>query len=255
MNISTVTATMTGGLHHLARLMPSLAPENLEVVIVDNASKDGTTNFLSSYDCTIKVNKTNLNFAKANNQGAKVSSGDYIIFLNNDTVVTKGFAMEMYKVFELDPKIAVVGCAIFTMDLPRKLQHAGICFTEDYVPYELGMPIPSIFPGISAGDPRVRSVREVPAVTAACMMVKRDAFFEVGGFDEGYINGWEDTDLILKLREKGYKCWYTGKTEIYHKHFGSTGRFKFEAQNRSRYDSIWVNTGRAREILGEFRNA
>jgi len=254
-NISVIIPTMTGGLSHLAGLMPTLAPENLDVVIVDNGSRDGTTNFLSQYECTLRINKTNLGFSRANNQGAKLAQGEYLLFLNNDTQVIHGFAEEMRRTFELDPRIGIVGCLIYTMNLPRKVQHAGICFTQDYVPYELGLPIPSVAPGILNNDPRVSMVHEVPAVTAACMMVKKSVFEELGGFDEAYINGWEDTDLVLKARERGYKVWYTGKTYITHKHFGSMGRMKYEGQNRNRYDEIWVNSGRAKKILGEFRHA
>lgn len=250
--VSVIIPTTTNGFTHLARLMPTLAPEkDLEVIIIDNNSKDGTCNYLSNYECTIKVNKVNQGFSKSNNYGARIAKGDYLLFLNNDTVVSPGFAQEMLKTFDLDPKIGVVGCLIYTMDSPHKVQHAGVVFTPDYLPYELGLDIPSIAPAIPKGDPRVRSVREVPSVTAACMMVKRSVFEEVNGFDEGYKNGWEDTDLCLRIREKGYKVWYTGQTHVYHKHFGSVGRFNFELQNKSRYDSIWVSSGRAKQLLGE----
>jgi len=249
--------TTIGGLMHLAILMPLLSEEkDCEIIIIDNASRDGTCNYLSQYECTIKVNKNNLGFSKAHNQAAKIAKGEYLLLLNNDTRITPGFISEMINTFECDPKIGIVGCLIYTMDNPKKVQHAGICFTQDYVPYELGLEIPSISPGIPVNDDRVRSVRPVPAVTAACMMVKREVWDAVGGLDEEYINGWEDTDFVLKARELGYKVWYTGNTHIFHKHFGSVnaGRFKHEQANRARYDDIWVHTGRAQAALKGWRN-
>lgn len=252
--VSVMIPTTFNGLLHLAGLMPLLSQEkDTELIIVDNASRDGTCNYLANYDCTIKINKTNLGFSKANNQAAKIAQGDYLLLLNNDTTIIPGFIGEMVNTFECDPKIGVVGCLIFTMDNPKKVQHAGIMFTNNYVPYELGLEIPDVAPGIVANDDRVRSVRPVPSVTAACMMVKREVWDKVGGLDEEYVNGWEDTDFVLKARELGYKVWYTGKTHIYHKHFGSYGRFKMEAENRQRYDNIWVNTGRAKNALQGFR--
>lgn len=248
--------TMLGGFIHLARLMPLLAQtckeEGAEIIVVDNASRDGTCNYLSNYDLTIRVNKTNRGFSQAHNQAARIAQGEFLLLLNNDTVVKPGFITEMKRVFELDSKIGIVGCLIYTMDAPKKVQHAGVCFTPDYVPYELGLEIPSIAPGIPNNDPRVMSVREVPSVTAACMMVRRSVWEEVGGMDEEYKNGWEDNDFVLRVREKGYKVWYTGRTHIYHKHFGSIGRLAFEAQNRARFDALFVHNGRAKAILGNF---
>jgi O-antigen biosynthesis protein len=253
--VSVLIPTMTQGLTHLAKLLPRLAMEpNIEIIIIDNNSKDGTTGYLSNYDCTVKINKVNLGFAKANNQAAKIAQGDYLLLLNNDTAITEGFVQKMLEVFDKDEKIGIVGSLIYTLGSPKKVQHAGVMFTPDYVPYELGLEVPSIAPGITISDIRVPSVREVPAVTAACMMIKKSVWFEIGGLDEEYINGWEDTDFCLKVREKGYKIFYTGQTSIYHQRFGSVGRLAKESQNRQRYDDIWVHTGRAKKILGDFIN-
>jgi GT2 family glycosyltransferase len=254
--VSVIVPSTTGGLVYLSRLMPILSREpDTQIIIIDNNSHDGTTNFLGTYDCLIKVNNPGKSFSQSNNQGAKLAQGDYLLFLNNDTIPQEGFIQEMRATFNLDPKIGIVGTLLYTMDNPKKIQHAGVYFTQDYVPYELGLPIGDFAPGILVNDPRAKLTREVPSVTAACMMVKREVFNDVGGFDENYINGWEDTDFVLKVRELGYKVWYNGNTHVYHQHFGSRsqGRFKFENQNRQRYDDIWVNTGRAKAVLGEFR--
>lgn len=243
--------TTIGGFQYLARLMPLLAPEaienNAEIIIVDNASRDNSLNYLSNYDCTVKVNKTNLGFAKAHNQAAKLAQGDYLLLLNNDTIVFPGWIKAMKEVFAQDDKIGVVGCLIYLMDGPKKIQHAGIMFTTEGLPYELGMDIPDYAEAIPLNDPRAHTVREVPAVTGACMMIKRQCWDEVQGFDEGYINGWEDTPFCLKARELNWKVFYTGKTYIKHKHFGSrhAGRFANEAANRAKYEADWVVNGRA----------
>jgi O-antigen biosynthesis protein len=251
--VSVITPTITGGLQHLSRLIPALTQneKDIEIIIIDNDSRDGTVNYLSNFDCLIKVNKIRKNFSESNNQGAKYASGDYLLFLNNDTIGDAGFIEKMVKTFDLDPQIAIVGCLLYLMDPPKRVQHAGVYFTDNFVPYELGLEVPSMVPALPLQDPRVKETREVPSVTGACMMIRADVFWEVGGFDEGYKTGWEDTDLVLKAREKGYKVWYNGDAVVYHKHFGSknAGRFAYEAENRQRYDDIWVNTGRAKAIL------
>ncbi len=255
-DVSIQIPTCFGGFTYIANLLPHLREEaknsNAEIIIVDNYSKDGTTGYLANYDCTVKINTANLGFSKAHNQAARIAQGNYLLLLNNDTMITPGFINEMKKTFEIDPKIGIVGCLIWLMD--RKLvQHAGVMFTQDYLPYELGLEVPSVAPGIPNNDPRVLSVREVPSVTFACVMIKREVWDAVGGLDEGYRSGWEDTDFVLKAKELGYKVWYNGKTSIKHKKHGTSGRFQYEKENRERYDSIWIATERAKKIVRDFR--
>jgi GT2 family glycosyltransferase len=195
------------------------------------------------------VNKQNRGFAKGLNQGARIAQGDYILLLNNDTIVFPDFLTEMENTFAFDAHIGIVGCLIFKSDT-NQVQHAGVQFTKDCFPYELGLEIPEISKEIPKNDPRVRAVRNVPAVTGCCMMIKKKLWNEIGGLDEEYINGWEDVDFCLKAREKGAYVYYNGRTSIYHKHFGSAGRFKYERENRDRYAKIWVETGRAKIALG-----
>lgn len=257
MKVSVMIPTTVGGFTYLAKLLPILAQEpDSEMIIIDNCSRDGTLNYLTNYNCTVVVNKQNLGFSKGNNQGGRIAQGEYILCLNNDTMIKPGLIEEMVKTFELDPKIGIVGCLIYLMDTSaKKVQHAGVMFTDEYLPYELGLEIASVAPGILPSDTRVTSVREVPSVTAACMMVKKEVWDKVGGFDEAYINGWEDQDFCLKARELGYKIWYTGKTFIHHRHFGSksVGRFTHESENRNLFDRTWVASGRAKKVLGDFR--
>lgn len=249
--VSIMIPTMTGGFTHLARLMPLLSKEpESEIIVIDNNSKDGTCNYLSNYQCTIIVNDVNRGFAYANNQAARIARGDYLLLLNNDTIINPGLIEKMLEVFTVDSQTAIVGCCIFGVELPKKILHAGVYFTPDYVPYELGQPVPGFAPGLTMNDERVSSIREVPAVTAACLMIKKSIYNEVEGLNEAYRNGWEDNDLCLRVREKGYKIFYTGKTHVLHRKFGSPGRFAHEIANRQLYDSTWIHSGRVQKIIG-----
>jgi GT2 family glycosyltransferase len=257
--ISIITPTTRGGLTYLASLVPTVEMQTAEheLIVVDNASRDGTSNYLGNHDCIIKVNSIKMNFSQSNNYGATLSHGDYLLFLNNDTFLQPNLLEEMLRVFEIDEKIGVVGCQLRLMST-NKVHHAGIMYTDKYEPYELGLSTPFGIPELPNNDPRITSTREVPSVTSACMMVKKNVFYETGGgFDEKYIFGWEDVDFNLKVKEKGYKIYYTGRSFAHHKHFGGKdqGRFRYEKENRARYEEIWMNTGRAKAILGDFREA
>lgn len=246
--VTVVIPTTTSGFGHLAKLMPSLSPEKLHTVIVDNDSLDGTAQYLANFDCTVVHNKTKRSFAYSCNQGAKLSDNKYLLFLNNDTRVLPNFALEMVSVAE-ERNAAVVGCPIFLME-GGGVQHAGIYLTDEGFPYELGRPIPDKAPGIKNDDYRVRQTREVPAVTAVAVLVNREKFWKVGGFDENYLTGWEDVDLCFKLREAGESIWYAGNATVYHKLHGSrnVGRFTYEEQNRDRFCKRWVENGKTKEL-------
>lgn len=257
--ISIIIPTTLGGFVHIAGLLPSIGKEaetrDAEIIIVDNASRDNTLAYIGTqnpFNVKIIVNKLNEGYAKGNNQGARIAEGEYLLFLNNDTVAEPGLLYHMLETFDRSEDVGVVGCRI--MNDGGKLQHIGVCFTQGYVPYELGSEVPEISPAISNDDKRIYDTRPVPSVTGACLMIKRSVFDDVGGWNEQFINGWEDTDLVLRVREKGYSVWYSGTAGIRHKKHGSinAGRFRFEAQNRKLYDDIWVHTGRAKDVLKGF---
>lgn len=254
--ISVIIPTVTGGFEHLAKLLPDLSAEiqNLhgEIIVIDNNSMDGTANFLSNFACTVIHNKERRSFSKSMNQGTKIAQFPHILYLNNDVRIVRGFAKKMLNTFSKDPNCGIVGCKIWR-ERDKKLQHAGVYFTDIGAPYELGLPIDGFSTGLNGNDPRSFSIREVPSVTACCMLVKREVW-DRNNFDEEYINGWEDTDFVLKARESGYTVWYNGQAEIYHVHMGSrsVGRLAFESQNRARYDSVWINTRRVHEALRNY---
>lgn len=252
--VSVIIPTTKGGIVYLTKLIPILSQEEVEIIIINNNSKDGTMNYLTNWNVKVINNQTPMNFSQSNNEGVTIAKHENILFLNNDTIPQPGFTKVMAeRLGEYD----IIGTLIYTMTNPKKVQHIGVCFNQDYVPYELGLPVPELSPGIPPGDHRVRQEREVPSVTACCMMTTKTFFNKVGGFDEEYQNGWEDTDFVLRAREKGGKVWYTGKTWIFHKGSGSAnvGRFLKEKENRDRYDRIWVHTGRAKTVLDGFREA
>lgn len=199
-------------------------------------------------------------FAKNNNDMAKKATTPYVLFLNSDTVPHEGFVEEMEKILDLHKQIGVVGCKlVYVQDVCKsvvfekqkftrngkagKVQHAGIMFTK-------GMPLPYEYgDGLDVDDPTVNVGRPVGAVTGACMMVRQSEFLELGGFDENFVNGWEDTDLCLRYVEKGYLSYYQPKALVEHYYSSSEDRHKKEDDNVAYWKEKWIQSGKIFKIF------
>lgn len=249
--VSIITATTMDGAKFLKQMLPIAKREpNAEVIVVDNKSFDDTEEVCKAHGVVYIKNEENMGFAVANNQGASVAKGDKLLFLNNDTIPTPGFSGAMGGFLD-DPmhnegaKMGIVGVKL-VYDLNQdRVQHAGIAFTNTGYPYEFGN-------GKGAGDSEVNSEREMNAVTAACFITYKDLFQEVGGFYEGYRNGWEDVELCLRMREMGRRIIYTPSICIRHVHMGSlnAGRMNNDDYNRTLFKQRWIDTGRIWKIIG-----
>ena len=205
-----------------------------EVVVVDNGSTDGVQNFLQTLGGDVHVirNRDNLGFAKACNQGAKAARGEHLVFLNNDTIPLKGWLTALLEEVRTHSDVAVVGSKLLYED--GTIQHAGVAFSREwFMPYH-------IYRGVDAHAACVSRRRELDCVTAACMLVRRDVFEEVGGFDEGYRNGFEDVDLCLKIREKGRTIVYQPQSVLYHLESRTPGRKAHDLDNSRRLHERWA---------------
>ena len=139
-----------------------------EVIIVNNASTDGTADFLSSLGGDVQIinNERNDGFAKACNQGARAAKGRYVLFLNNDTVPKPGWLNPMIQEVETHSDVAVVGSKLLYPD--NTVQHAGVVISRKFsTPYHFLTGAPSDFP-------EVNKRREFQGVTAACMLVRKE---------------------------------------------------------------------------------
>lgn len=186
-----------------------------EVILVDNASTDGTRELLAQLegDVTVITNQQNLGFAKACNQGAAASKGKYLLFLNNDTEAHPGWLEPLVQVLDQEPDVAAVGSKLLFPD--GTLQHAGVEIVEEQ---GLGIPLcPNHRFYRKAGDlPEANQRADVQVVTAAAMLVRSDCFRTVGGFDESYWNGYEDVDLCFKIGERGWRIVYEPRSCLAH---------------------------------------
>lgn len=200
-----------------------------EIIIVDNNSKDGSKEYLSSKFPEVEFifNNKNLGFAKACNQGFKISSGDHILFLNPDTVLSETCLTACISFFKTHTDVGAVGV--------RMLDEKGKFLKES----KRGLPSPSasfyklfgvtaIFPGSKTiakyyqGHIPENENNSVEVLSGAFMMIKRTVFEKVKGFDETFFMYGEDIDLSLRISQLGYKNYYLGKISIVHLKGGST---------------------------------
>lgn len=219
----------------LTHLVEVTTEISYEVVIVDNNSSDGTREFLESLGGDVQIirNDSNLGFAKACNQGARTAKGKYLVFLNNDTIPQEGWLRPLVEEADTNADVAVVGSKLLYPN--NTIQHAGVVFCRrGLVPYH-------IFSGSAGNLPAANRRRELQAVTAACMLVKRDSFNKFEGFDEGFVNGFEDVDFCLKVRRSGEKIVYQPQSVLYHLEHQTAGRkdIKCEGDNFSRLMERW----------------
>ena len=204
-----------------------------EVIVVDNGSTDGTLEFLESLSGDVQVirNRENVGFAKACNQGAAAATGDYLVFLNNDTIPLQGWLTALVDEVKAHLDVAIVGSKLLFAD--GSVQHAGVVFMRSRrSAYHIYRTAPSTGSGVNQR-------REFQAVTAACMLVRRKLFEEVHGFDEQFVNGFEDVDLCLKAREKGYLIVYQPRSVLYHLESQTPGRNDHDVHNSRLLEERW----------------
>lgn len=181
-----------------------------EVIVVNDASTDGTAELLAEYGGKIRVvtHGSNQGFAKSCNDGAAIAEGHFLIFLNNDTVPQEGWLDKLASYAEKHPRVAAVGAKLLFPD--NTIQHAGVVIlSQNRYPNH-------IYTGFPADHPSVNKSRRFQVVTAGCVLIRREAFEWAKGFDPAYQNGYEDVDLCLRLGEKGHEVHYCHESVLYH---------------------------------------
>ena len=159
------------------------------------------------------VMKRNSGYAAANNAGAALATGKYIVLLNSDVFAkTPGWMTKMANFYASSSQIGVLGAKLLYED--GSLQHAGMFFARSTFPFWLTL---HYYKGLPGNYALAQKTRSVPAVTGACLMIAKELYDRVGGLTTDYVIGdFEDSDLCFKCRELGYESWYFADAELYH---------------------------------------
>lgn len=211
-----------------------------ELIIVDNSSTDGTRDYLKGVRGDVKIitNEKNLGFSRACNQGAQLASTNYLLFLNNDTEPMKGWLEPLLNILAQDSSVGAVGSKLLFPD--GTIQHAGVVIVDDQK-----LPDPLVarhsYYGESGDTAEANQLRQYQALTAACLLIRKSVFHEVGGFDEDYWNGYEDVDLCFKLQTKNWKIVYQPESVLIHYESKSgPERYSKVSENIQRLHGKWI---------------
>lgn len=210
-----------------------------EVIIVDNASDDGSVELIKEKFPSVKliVNEKNLGFGKANNIGLALSKGEFILLINPDTIIQEDTLIKMLSFFELNNQIGLAGCKILNPDGTLQLA-CRRSFPGPWTSFCKVTGLSNLFP-----DSRFfarynltyldeNKSYEVDAISGSFMMMRRNVYEKVGGFDEQFFMYGEDLDLCFRVQKAGYKNFYVHDTQIIH--------YKGESTRRSNLDETKV---------------
>jgi GT2 family glycosyltransferase len=190
---------------------------NYEIILVDNGSTDGSAEYFKNMYPEIRIieNGTNLGFAEGNNIALRwilANGTDYVLLLNNDTIVDPNFLSELMDVAKNTPEIGVVGPTVCYYNDVNRIQSAGA-----KIHWNKGKT--THFTDISTID----KIRDVDYIMGCALLAKSDLYTEIGLLNKNYFAYWEETDWCVRAHKAGYRIVHVPKSKIWHKG-GSTSK-------------------------------
>ncbi len=176
----------------------------------------------------------NLGFAGGCNRASHLANGTLLYFLNNDALLLPGSLEAMCDILLADARVGAVGSRCLYPN--RQVQHAGLVFRMcDLLPGHR----PNVF---FEEEPNVMHPLELNGVTGASLLTIKKLFHDAGGFCETFVNGYEDIDFCLRLRQMGYKIIYEPRSCIIHFESQSEGRYAHQKKNKKEFLAKWFGT-------------
>ncbi|HST06105.1 MAG TPA: glycosyltransferase family 2 protein [Chloroflexia bacterium] len=198
----------------------------IEVLVIDNASSDGSAQAASDYPATVVVNETNLGYGRANNIGLRMSRGRHLMILNPDTVPTPGSLRALVEFADTHSRAGIVAPRLLNLD--GTTQAAAFLFpTVPMAVLDL-FPLPAVIPGkfrqaLLQSRMNGRYAEEVGSLPfriehplGACFLIKRYAYEQCGGFNEEIFMYSEEIDLALRYAEQKWECWQVPSSKVIH---------------------------------------
>jgi GT2 family glycosyltransferase len=216
-------------------LLAATPPDVLaEIVVVDDGSTDGVSAAWTRAKAHIVplLLGRNHGFSGACNAGAARCTGEAIVFLNNDAFACRNALEVMRDTLAGDEGIGIVGARLLYSD--GTLQHAGLALLPGAVSRWW-----HVHKRHAGTLPDANVARDFLAVTGASLMIRRDLFMQLSGFDEGFVNGWEDVDLCLRAWCAGKRVRYEPRAVLEHLESATLGRDHNHERNERRFIDRW----------------
>lgn len=196
-----------------------------EVIVVDNGSTDGSQAMLQQQFPEVHLiqNVENVGFAKANNQAIRASHGRYALLLNSDALLLPHSLKAMLDLAEQEPRAGIIGARLLNADGTFQASHTPFpnLWQEFMILSGLGrMLYGRWYP--SHGSEEDQGPQMVDYVEGACLLVRRQAFEDAGGLDEGYFMYAEEVDWCYTMQKKGWQVWYQPTAQVIHLGGGSS---------------------------------
>lgn len=219
--VSIVTINYNGAAvtMELLKSLRKVTYPNVEVIVVDNASKESPDPIKEAFPEIVLVrNKENLGFAGGNNEGFKVAHGKYLLMLNNDTEAAPDFLFPLVSRLEEDPGAGAVSPKLVYYGTDGLIQYAGSSRINPYTGR-------SSFIGSKEKDcGQYDCCNPTHYAHGAAMMIRRSLLEEIGMMADLYFLYYEELDFCERIREAGYKIWYVGNSVVYHKESMTVGK-------------------------------
>lgn len=214
--------------YNSAAVLPScikaLKREGIPIVVVDNQSADESVELARSEGVTVIINPKNIGFGAAMNEGVRTADSDYCLLINPDATVSPGAVQALLDTAQTHPDAVIV--------TPKLIEPDGREFFQPR----------SYLAGFLPNPKSVLHLPEaevcVPFVSGACMLVKRDVFLTLGGFDERLFLFYEDDDLCRRVSDAGYSIIYAPNAVVHHAR-GKSGKQTARAIYIIRYHQAW----------------
>ena len=241
---TSVIVVSFNGRTNLERCLPSLLDQGCddrEIIVVDNASTDGTASYLENAFPTVPVVRSdvNLGFGVGCNVGARPARGEFLAFLNPDTVAEAGWLDDLVGALCDDRRAGIATARVLLLRAPDRINACG----NDT--HYTGL---TLCRGLGVGHAALNEPSVVGAVSGAAFAIRRDVFEALGGFDPSFFLYMEDTDLSWRARLAGYTCVYVPSSVVYHDYTLRFGPEKTFFQERNRY-LLLLKTFRWRTLI------
>jgi GT2 family glycosyltransferase len=191
--------------------------QGAQIIVADNQSTDDSVSFLKTHfaNVSIIINPSNDGFAKGYNLALKQVNAEYYILLNSDVEVTENWIEPIIQLMDSSATIAACQPKILDYNHPNKFEYAGAAggFIDKYgYPFCRGR----IFNVLEEDKGQYDTIKEVFWATGACMFVRSEAFWKVGGFDDDYFAHMEEIDVCWRMKNLGYQVYVEPKSKVYH---------------------------------------